>query len=281
MDATDYANSISQLSPVPTVALRIKKLIDQDMRNVGVIANIVNTDPGLAAHILKIANSAIYRFPRKIDNVKKAIQVIGTSAVYDFALIFGVSKAFLHQEHSLVDLDKFWEQSVTCAILSKYFATSFGCNDADRIFSAGLLHNIGELAVLQVNTEVAVQCTKFNELTKPKERQLDTLKYTYADISVSLCKNWSLPDSLVNIIASQHHAGSFADKIEEQVIQLSYELSLINTYPNYYSLSTDLPAFLYEGLHLEISDADEALDVANYQVEKILHLFNPFSFKAA
>jgi HD-like signal output (HDOD) protein len=144
MNAIDYAKKVSDLFAVPKTAVRVKSLIDDDRSDANSISAVLQTDPGLAAHILKLANSAIYRFPRKIDKLQRAIQVIGTSAVYDYALVFGLSNAFSKEQSQFVDLDKFWEQSVSCAILAKHFAISKGIKDPDRLFVNGLLHNIGE-----------------------------------------------------------------------------------------------------------------------------------------
>ncbi|GBL03082.1 HDOD domain-containing protein [Glaciecola sp. KUL10] len=281
MNAIEYAEKVKTLFAVPATALKVKKLIDNDTADANSIAKIINTDPGLAAHILKVANSAIYRFPRKVDSVQKAIQVIGTSAVYDFALVFGISNAFVKVQDSLIDLDKFWEQSVTCAILCRHFAALFGSKDVDRMFTSGLLHNIGELVVLQTSPFITEDCAKFDSETHPKLAQLNVLGFTYAEVSSSLCESWQLPSSLIEVISAQHHNDNFSDVLDNQVIQLAYELSVINTYPEHYSLKEHLPSFLFDGLHLDINDVDEALDMANFQAEQILHLFNPDVFKAA
>jgi len=281
MNAIEYAQKVSDLFAVPTTAMRVKKLIDGDLADAKNIAGIINQDSGLAAHLLKVANSAIYRFPRKIDTIQKAIQVIGTTAAYDYALIFGISNAFSSGQDQLIDLDKFWEQSVTCAILAKHFSEVFGCRDADRIFTSGLLHNIGELVVMRVSPHLASDCNRFDKAKIPRDCQFEVLGFTFAEVSASLSQQWMLPDSIVSTIAMQHHDDTFADSIDVQIIQLAYELSIINTYPTLFNLKTHLEPFLYQGLTLEMKDVEESLDAANFQVEQILHLFNPDVFKAA
>jgi HD-like signal output (HDOD) protein len=281
MNAIEYVDKVKRLFAVPSTALQVKKLIDNDIADANSIANVIYTDPGLAAHLLKVANSAIYRFPRKVETIQKAVQVIGTSAVYDYALVFGISNAFVKVQDSLIDLDKFWEQSVTCGILCRHFASLFGSKDVDRMFTSGLLHNIGELVVLQVSPYIAKDCMLFDKTTLPKACQNQVLGFTFSEVSAALCERWSLPQSLVRVIEKQHHDGNFSDVLDNQIIQLAYELSVINTFSEHYSIKTHLHSFLFEGLHLKLSDVDEALDIANFQVEQILHLFNPDVFKAA
>jgi HD-like signal output (HDOD) protein len=281
MNAIDYAKKVSDLFAVPKTAVRVKSLIDDDRSDANSISAVLQTDPGLAAHILKLANSAIYRFPRKIDKLQRAIQVIGTSAVYDYALVFGLSNAFSKEQSQFVDLDKFWEQSVSCAILAKHFAILKGIKDPDRLFVNGLLHNIGELVVLKLDPTLAKDCARFDTKLNPKECQYDVLGFTYAEISAALVQQWMLPDSIVSSIAMQHHDDSAAETPEVQIMQLAYELSIINTFPHHYNFETHLPFFMFESMNLGRDDIEEALDNTNYQVEQVIHLFNPDAFKVA
>lgn len=275
MNAIEYAKNVSELLAVPKTAVRVKRLIDDDRSDANSISAVVQTDPGLAAHILKIANSAIFRFPRKVDKLTRAIQVIGTSAVYDYALIFSLSNAFSNEESQFVDLDKFWEQSVSCAILARHLGLLKGSKNADRLFVNGLLHNIGELVVLKLTPDLAKDCTRFDTEITPKECQYDVLGFTYAEVSAALGQQWMLPDSIVSTIAMQHHNYSAAESLEVRIMQLAYELSITNTFSHHYNFETHLPSYLYESLKFNSDDIEEALNNTNYQVEQIIHLFNP------
>jgi HD-like signal output (HDOD) protein len=281
MNAIDYAKNVSELLSVPKTAVRVKRLVDDDCSDANSISAVVQTDPGLAAHILRIANSAIFRFPRKIDKLTRAIQVIGTSAVYDYALVFSLSNAFSKEESKFVDVDKFWEQSVSCAILARHLGLLKGIKDADGLFVNGLLHNIGELVVLKLTPDLAKDCARFDKEISPKECQYDVLGFTYAEVSAALVQQWMLPDSIVTTIAMQHHNYKAAKSLEVRIMQLAYELSIINTFSHHYSSETHLPSYLYESLKLNNDDIEEALDNTNYQVEQIIHLFNPDSFQIA
>lgn len=281
MNAIDYAKKVSDLFALPKTVVRVKSLIDDEHSDADSISAVVQSDPGLAAHILRIANSAIYRFPRKIDQLPRAVQVIGTSAVYDFALIFGISNAFSKEQGEFVDLDKFWEQSVSCAILAKNLGLLCGSKDADRLFVSGLLHNIGELVVLKVAPNLVKDCASFDAKISPRKCQYEVLGFTYAEVSAALCQQWMVPDSIVSTIAMQHHDDSAAETLEVRILQLAYELSIINTYSHHFNLEAHLPSFLFESLNLSNEEIEEALDNNNYQVEQVIHLFNPDVFQSA
>jgi hypothetical protein len=65
----------------------------------------------------------------------------------------------------------------------------------------------------------------------------------------------------------QHHDDSAAETPEVQIMQLAYELSIINTFPHHYNFETHLPFFMFESLNLSRDDIEEALDNTNYQVK--------------
>ncbi|MCP3429935.1 HDOD domain-containing protein, partial [Opacimonas viscosa] len=73
---------------------RLKACMDDEASSIDDIGDIIAFDPSLATQLLRVANSALYRFPNKIDTVTRAIQVVGTRSTYDLALAYGVSQAF-------------------------------------------------------------------------------------------------------------------------------------------------------------------------------------------
>ena len=277
MSALEYANQAADVFVLPDAVTRIKDLIDDDSTSMQDIAEVVNFDPALMAQILRVANSALYNFPRQIDTVSKAVQVIGSNAIYDLVVAYGVSKAFGAVDSSVIELDKFWEQSVSCALLCKYFAEKLGCAEPERMFVAGLLHNVGELIMVQFNPDIAKKCSEFNEEQTPLKLQMQHLSASYSDIGSTLLRMWGLPESIANPIAKQHFSVSDANTLDEKIIQLSYILALDNANEAFYPAHANLEPMLYERLSLEPQELEAALDLTNLQSMSVLALFNPGS----
>jgi len=103
MNAIEYAQKATELFAVPETANQLRILFDSDDSTMKDIAYVVQGDPGLAVHLLKYANSPIFRFERKIESLDKAIQVIGVKAVYEFALVFGITNMITteHQKYMI------------------------------------------------------------------------------------------------------------------------------------------------------------------------------------
>lgn len=258
MNAIEYARRANELFTVPNTANELRELFESDESTMQDIAEVVSRDPGMAVHLLKYANSSIFRFERKIESLDKAVQVIGGKAVYEFALAFSVTNMMTPEHAQFIDFEKFWQQSILCALYGVYFAKRCNEKDRSRLYTSGLLHNVGELAVLRVNPTIAKQCSNFNSHISPKHNQEDVLGFSYAEVSASLLQQWLIPDALVSTVAMQHHDDAPAVTMESQIMQLAYALAVINTYPNWYNVENDLPEFLYTSLDLPVESLEEA-----------------------
>ncbi|WP_395342990.1 HDOD domain-containing protein [Ningiella sp. W23] len=281
MNAIEYSQKAAELFAIPETATLIKKMSDSGKASVQDIANTVMLDPGLAAQILKLANSSIYRFSRKIESIDRAIQVIGVKSVYDYALIFSISNILGREQSKYINVDNYWKQSLITAIMGKYIAKLCGERDIHRVITSGLLHNTGELAVLRVNPHLIKDCNLIGPTQKPRFAQQQTLGFTYAEISASLLQRWLLPDSIVSTVAMQHHDDVPSVTMESQIIQLAYELSLVMAYPHLYNIEQHVPSFLYECLDISAEQLVALYDTVKDECNDTLKIFNKNVSEAA
>ncbi len=276
MNVQELALSASELFVLPEAVTRLKECMDDQAASIDDVAEIIAFDPGLTAQILKVSNSALYRFPKQIDTISKALQVIGTRSAYDLALAYGVTQAFSNIESQIIDIDKFWEQSVSCGLLAKYFAEYRRQREPERLFVAGLLHNIGELVVVATVPEQARRCLAYNSRVSPAQLQSALLGFTYAELSAALIQEWGIPATIYQPIRTLHEASP--DTEDARILQLSYTLALNNVHPDIYPDMSNIDASLHEGLDLEADELDDALDITNLQCISVIALFNPNSF---
>ena len=72
----------SQLPASPKIFARLSKLIEDEDTGLDYIASLIKMDPSLAAHILRVTNSAYYGCPVKLNDIESAIARIGFNEVY-------------------------------------------------------------------------------------------------------------------------------------------------------------------------------------------------------
>jgi HD-like signal output (HDOD) protein len=277
MNVQDYALNAGDAFVLPEAVMKIKQLIDDDATSVEDIADVINYDPAIMLQVLKISNSALYNFSSTITTVAKSIQVIGARSIYDLVLAYGVASAFKRVATDVVDLDKFWEQSVSCALLCKYFAEELGLKEPEKMFVCGLLHNIGGLIVAQLNPEVAKKCASISNENSPLILQKRHLGFSYVDVSSELLKFWGIPKEISKIVAVTHVSDHSAKSKEEKIMQLAYLLALNNVHSEQYPKHANITEEMYQCLDIDLPHVDNALEFSNLQLIGALAVFSPSS----
>ena len=122
MNAAAYAAQVGDVFVLPDTCLKIKQIIDNKISDLDEIAELISLDPSLASRLLKLANSALYNFPSQVDSVSKAVLLLGEVQVYNLVVAYGATEAFATVKPEALDLDRFREQSIHCALIAKFLA---------------------------------------------------------------------------------------------------------------------------------------------------------------
>ncbi len=203
-----------KLPSLPEVFLKLNELVNNSAPFKEIAAVIV-TDTSLSARTLELANSAWYGQQRKIASIDLAVTTIGTAALQQLVLATSITRLFQGIEVKAIDLNTFWQQSLTLACHAQTVASKVSKKDAIRLFSCGILCGIGKLVLYISEPNIAS-----NILRKCEERKIpqyvienEVLGFNHSDISAALLKEWLLPSNLYSPIqyylypSKQHVAG--------------------------------------------------------------------------
>jgi len=182
---------VGGLVTLPNVFIRINQLVEDPNSNIADIAKAVSQDPSFTVRLLRVANSPFYGFSSTIDTVAKAVSVIGTSQIRNLALSMSVARTFAGLPNNLVSMDNFWRHSLYCALTARILARQAHKCDPEAVFTAGLLHDIGELII-------------FNRLP---EQAKEALLLVLDQVDGELARQWNLPPLLEECIAYHHSIG--------------------------------------------------------------------------
>lgn len=277
MNAKTFASQVQDLFELPDTFLRLQSLQNSDSSTLNDYAEIISLDPSLAARVLKLSNSVLYRFPSQIDTLTQAINVIGSEAVIHLALANCTGNVVNQIAKGTIDIDRFWNESVECALLMRNLGIMNGTKRHERLFIIGLLHNIGELVVAQVAPEKASEIEKMTrENANPLENQRQVLGFSYADCSAELVTAWKLPDNLVIPIRFQHTPlQTNVFNKETSLLHISNALvSLISNAQPVSELSESVSKLAArEGL--EDEDLSKSIEYTNLEALEVLSILNP------
>lgn len=261
--ALDYAKKAEQLCALPDVYLRLKEILEDEKASLEEIADVIILDPALSTTLLKLANSAFFNFSREVDSISRALMILGIKEVNNLINTYGVTQAFVNIDDTVIDMDRFWEVSVDCALLCKYLAKKKKIERSEGLFLSGLLHNIGTLAMIQSEDKKIAYCEQYDSEETPWQRQQDVFGFTFAEVSAELLNLWQLPESIIKPIKEYHQA--YANELSpmSSLLYITSRLALINSHPGMYSKKTFLGKHLMDDLGITMDDINEAIDFCN------------------
>lgn len=146
----DAKNGQLRLPSLPDLAHKVRTAVNDPRRSAGDIARLVQFDPALAARLIQIANSPLYRGNKKFDNCHSAITRMGMAAARNMVVSFTMRNLFQARTPVLRErLQQTWQHSCRVAAISSVLARLTPGLDPDRALLAGLVHDIGILPLLQ------------------------------------------------------------------------------------------------------------------------------------
>lgn len=199
-------DDMSVLVSPPDVYLKISDMISENTASAQQMSEVIMRDPSLAARILKLVNSSYYGLRTKIDTVSRAVAVIGmhelSSLVYSMCAVQSFSKI----SSSVTNMNTFWRHGVWCGLAAKALATRMNCLNTERLFVAGLLHDIGSLTINARFPEIAEE-TIFksggDEGIMAKAEN-SALGFDHAYLGAKMLENWNMPEATVDAIRYHH-----------------------------------------------------------------------------
>lgn len=214
----DRLFSSPQLPSMPAVAMQIIDLVQQDEANVDKIAEAVSLDPALSTKMLKTVNSSFYGLPKTVGSVHQAVVVLGLNSVKTLALGFSLVGKMTESCGEGFDQMAFWRRSLYCAAAAKLLCEKLNIVQAEEVFMASLLQDVGQLAFLQV-----LQCeyTAILKATGGDHRKLSALETEklggdHTEVGGALTESWGLPPLLVESIRLHDKA----DEADESMMEL-------------------------------------------------------------
>ena len=199
----------AQLISLPDIYFQLKDLMEEPDYTMAEVALLVGRDPAMATRFLRVVNSPLYRRIRKIETVSHAVRLLGIRQIHDIVLSASVAVAFEGIQPKVMNMNKFWQRSFYCAVMTQQLALENSTVESDRIFVTGLLHDIGHLFMYIAIPEQSQQAIlKAQELERPLyqvEREL--LGFDYAKLGGHVMGQWNLPKRLQSIICFHPEPG--------------------------------------------------------------------------
>ncbi|MBF0480870.1 MAG: HDOD domain-containing protein [Desulfovibrionaceae bacterium] len=257
----------------PEVYFELQKALDDPGSSDAHIADIIGRDPGLTARLLKLANSPLYGFSSRIDSLARGVMMIGGRELFQLALGLTVIDKFKDVPPGLLSARQVWEHAIGCAVFARVLAVHARNLSHDRLFVAGLLHDLGRLVMLKKIPRHMARIVK----TAQSERiplhlaEKRHLGYDHAELGRALMRKWRLPPVLCEIVAAHHEPETAADVPEAALIHLA-DLMAVSAGDGSLCVPRLSPA-AWDQLGLSVSVLAVALSQAKRQMREMVASF--------
>ncbi len=219
---------IARLPAMPQILVRLIEHLQADDLGMSELAALISKDAGMTGKLLAVANSSAYQRHHRNVNLEQSLVALGTDMIKTLVISDSVFQTFNNFPHSgSTDLRAFWKNSLSAAVIAKEIARLVEYPHLEEAYLAGLLHNVGRLALLA--TAPKEYAYNFNarddeDLCAVEQR---TLQITHAEAGAWLIERWQLDSFLADAVLYHHES---SDRIESshpliRIVRLAHVLS--------------------------------------------------------
>ncbi|MES9969158.1 MAG: HDOD domain-containing protein [Candidatus Thiodiazotropha sp.] len=189
----DLKNNCLVLPSLPDVAVRVGRAMRDETTNARKLANIVQTDPAITTKLVRAANSPLYAGVTPVDSCAAAIVRLGADTTHKLVLTFALRELFnTHSKVLKEQMHKLWEHSVKVSAICYVLAKISGQFNPEHALLAGLLHDIGNVAILSY-------AENYTEVANDNEKLEQVMRDMRSSIGSAILKNWGFIDDLIQV----------------------------------------------------------------------------------
>ncbi len=197
---------VIHLLSLPEVYTRLEETLKQPNHTREDITNVIKIDPALCARVLRIVNSSYYAFPKPVESIAIAVNLIGEYELRNIVLVTSVVNSISSLATEVFDLQLFWQHSIRTGITAKLLAKQQPEAEPETLFLCGLLHDLGQLIIYYKEPELCNTVLEQINIQNRERYQVEQylLGFDHALIGSLLMEQWGLPTILTKVILYHH-----------------------------------------------------------------------------
>jgi len=213
----EVAQQVGDLPSLPAAAAEVLRQLDDPSVSADDLQRVIGRDQALAAHILRIANSAMYCLQRQVSVLSHAIAILGLDTLRSVVVAASIRSVFYSGRRSekSLPLHVLWEHAWGAAMAAQSIARRTAYRNSDEAFTCGLVHDLGKLVMWRNHSRTYLDIMRAVDDGGASfcdvEREL--LGFTHAQVGALLAMKWCFPVQLVEGILHHHDLAASADHL--------------------------------------------------------------------
>ena len=188
-----------EIPPLPMAVSRLLAEINQPEPDTDLLVNLISSETGIAAKVIKTVNSALFSLKMPVSDVKRAVTVLGLQHIRSIALAFATMDSLPEPEARLFDHQAFWTDSLMRAIMARSFSKKLRGEQSEEAFTASLLADIALPVLLSVWTEYyePVIAEWHDSPNRLSELEREHFGWDHAQAGAWIVQSWDFPEEMV------------------------------------------------------------------------------------
>jgi HD-like signal output (HDOD) protein len=197
-----FVERTGQLYSLPAVAAEVLRLTSEPRIDARALKACLERDPALTTRLLRVVNSSLFGLSRQVTDLNQALALLGIRPLKMLVLGFSLPRELFSGLEAGV-LGHYWRRTLIKAVAARELAERLWHIPGDEAFIAGLVQDIGQLALIQQLGESYQKlldhvATHGGNLL---HHELETLGFDHVVLSARLLGHWGLPATLCAAVA--------------------------------------------------------------------------------
>ncbi len=209
----------TDLPSVPTAALAVMREADSPNGSAESVAKYILQDQALAARVLRLANSAFFGLSRKVQTVPEAVVILGMRSVKNLCMVASTYPWMTRPVKGyLLEPKAMWSHALGVGVGAQMIASKTQSVSPDLAFTAGLLHDLGKVALgIWLENKLPAMLKIAAAMEAPFDAiERKVLGYDHTDVGGYIGEAWNLPEPM--ILAMRYHHRPDECKPESAVV---------------------------------------------------------------
>lgn len=204
-------SALTGVPPFPAVAIKSLQFMSHESGQLRALSELIAMDAALSGEILRVVNSPLFSMRKEISSILEAIVLLGLEQVKGVVVTIA-TRSYLGDSLEIPAIKACWRHSLACAILSKNLASPL-LMDPDVAYTAGLIHDIGRLALVATYPKEYADflASTEREPCDAMERERKLFGIDHCEAGGQLAAYWKLP-KMFFAVTSRHHDAAEADE---------------------------------------------------------------------
>ena len=196
-----------RIPPCPEVVVALMAEVRQPDVDFLKLVKLISGDVGLAASMLKMANSPFFALRNKVSSINLAVSVLGLKNLTQIVRSSALQNALGGDK---MVMERFWERSNLTAVVASRMAGQLHGISRDDAYTLGLFHDCGIPILMQkfpdYKEKLAAANQSANLVIVIEDQHYAT---NHAIVGNMLARNWFLPAPISHAIMVHHDHSIF------------------------------------------------------------------------